>query len=122
FLPESEATIDRVLRELAGEPTLGESMHARPQEPRSKAGELYELGPHRLLCGDATNAEDVELLMAGERPALVATDPPYGVSVDHGWRDGLRQPRASARRGGSANDDPADCTYAFAPTDAPAAL
>src|SRR5438105_636604 len=87
FLPESEATIDRVLRELAGE-TAVEPAHARPEQPRSKRGELYQLGPHRLLCGDATSASDVQLLLAGERAALLATDPPYGIGVDHGWRGG----------------------------------
>lgn len=121
FLPETEATIDRVLREFPGEPVLVEPTHARPQEPRSKPGELYELGPHRLLCGDATKLADVEALMAGEPAALLATDPPYGVSVDHSWRDGVRQPRGSARQGGIANDDRADWTEAFELTDAPVA-
>jgi DNA modification methylase len=120
LLPETEATIDQVLRELAGaqpaEPAL-----ERPSEPRSRAGELYELGPHRLLCGDATDAEQVALLMGGESAALMATDPPYGVNVDHGWRDGLRQRRGSARAGRLANDDRCDWREAFLLTAAPVA-
>lgn len=47
-------------------------------EPQSVLGEVYELGPHRLLCGDATNPEHAELLMQGERAALLFTSPPYG--------------------------------------------
>tara|TARA_R110000824_G_scaffold86945_2_gene214731 strand:+ start:1612 stop:2835 length:1224 start_codon:yes stop_codon:yes gene_type:complete len=50
-------------------------------EPLSALGDLWTLGDHRLLCGDATVAEDVERLMAGEEAALVFTDPPYGVDI-----------------------------------------
>ena len=52
-------------------------------------GDLYLLGDHRLLCGDATSAEDVARLLDGARPRLLATDPPYGVSLDPTWRDHL---------------------------------
>ena len=43
-------------------------------------GDLWTVGKHRLLCGDATKAEDVERLMDGKRANLIVTDPPYGVS------------------------------------------
>ena len=43
-------------------------------------GDLWTVGRHRLLCGDATKAEDVERLMGGKRANLIVTDPPYGVS------------------------------------------
>jgi DNA modification methylase len=49
-------------------------------EARSKRGELYQLGNHRLLCGDSTNKGDVERLMNGESADLLLTDPPYGLS------------------------------------------
>lgn len=52
-----------------------------PEEPKACLGELWTLGEHRLLCGDATNVEHVERLMAGEKADMVFTDPPYGVSV-----------------------------------------
>ncbi len=45
-----------------------------------KSGDLWTLGDHRLLCGDATKKEDVERLMDGNKAALMATDPPYGVA------------------------------------------
>ncbi len=47
--------------------------------PRSQRGEVYELGPHRLMCGDATSAEDVARLLGGESADLTLTDPPYGI-------------------------------------------
>ena len=43
-------------------------------------GDVWVVGRHRLVCGDATNAEDVALLMDGKRANLIVTDPPYGVS------------------------------------------
>ena len=45
----------------------------------SKLGEVYQLGRHRLMCGDATKSEDVEKLMDGKKADMVFTDPPYGV-------------------------------------------
>ena len=51
-----------------------------PEEAVSRLGEIYQLGDHRLMCGDSTKAEDVSRLMAGTKADLVFTDPPYGVS------------------------------------------
>ncbi len=48
-----------------------------PENPVSRTGDLWTLGEHRLLCGDATSPDDVARLMGGEKAALVATDPPY---------------------------------------------
>jgi DNA modification methylase len=120
FLPESESAIEQVLRELGGGETE-ERVPAAGRVPRSKPGELYELGPHRLVCGDATNPEHVALLMGGERAVLLATDPPYGVRLDHGWRDGVRQGPGSARAGELLNDDRADWRDAYLLTEAPVA-
>lgn len=50
-------------------------------EPVSKLGEVYQLGRHRLMCGDATKIEDVERLMSGQKANMVFTDPPYGISI-----------------------------------------
>jgi hypothetical protein len=60
-----------------------------PDEPYVRPGDLYALGDHRLLCGDATSAVDVARLLDGATPTLLATDPPYGVSLDPTWRDGV---------------------------------
>lgn len=48
-----------------------------------KSGDLWQIGEHRLLCGDSTKREDVERVVAGETIDAVATDPPYGVGVDY---------------------------------------
>ena len=114
LLPETEATIFGVLRELGGGDTSEEQLPALPVVARSKPGEIYQLGLHRLACGDATDAGLVAELLAGESPFLLATDPPYGIGLDHGWRDGVRQPSGSARAGKLANDDRADWREAFA--------
>lgn len=52
-----------------------------PAEPKSKYGDLYQLGRHRLMCGDSTKVDDVEKLMNGNKADLLLTDPPYGVSI-----------------------------------------
>lgn len=60
-----------------------------PEEPYVKPGELYGLGDHRILCGDATDPAAVARLLDGATPTLLATDPPYGVQLDQTWRDGV---------------------------------
>ncbi|MBY7736734.1 site-specific DNA-methyltransferase [Paenibacillus sp. P2(2022)] len=52
------------------------------KEPETRRGEVWQLGRHRLVCGDATNPDDVALLMDGAKAALVVTDPPYNVAVE----------------------------------------
>lgn len=52
-----------------------------PKEPKTKRGEIYLLGKHRLMCGDATDSGDVEMLMAGKKAGMCFTDPPYNVSI-----------------------------------------
>ncbi|KKN17529.1 hypothetical protein LCGC14_0964860 [marine sediment metagenome] len=53
-----------------------------PEDPYVKLGDLWQLGDHRVLCGDCTKQEDVERLMEGQLAQLVVTDPPYGVEYD----------------------------------------
>lgn len=52
------------------------------KEPITKKGDLYKLGEHRLLCGDATIIDDVEKLMDGQKADMVFTDPPYSVNYE----------------------------------------
>ncbi len=74
-------------------------------EPDSKLGEVYELGRHRLMCGDSTKKEDVQKLMAGAKADMVFTDPPYGVDYVSRVDKDKRKPW-----GGIQNDDLKDDT------------
>lgn len=49
------------------------------EEPKSKLGDIYQLGRHRLMCGDSTKAEDVSALMGDDKADMVFTDPPYNI-------------------------------------------
>jgi DNA modification methylase len=68
---------------------LDEALAEATRNPRSKLGDLWVLGDHRLLCGDSTDPVAVARLLDGAEPRLLATDPPYGVSYDASWRDGV---------------------------------
>jgi DNA modification methylase len=92
-----------------------------PTTPVTRPGDLWLLGPrkghpqHRVLCGDATASKDTTRLLAGQQlPALMVTDPPYGVGLEPGWReDAGLNPRT--RQGGKvANDDRIDWSEAWA--------
>jgi ParB-like chromosome segregation protein Spo0J len=85
----TDAELDRLL---AGEGEGGgrEGEDDIPEAPAiatSHPGDLWILGRHRLLCGDATVAPDVERVLAGVAPQLMVTDPPYGVEYDPAWRN-----------------------------------
>lgn len=55
---------------------------AIPEEPKSKFGDVYRLGNHRLMCGDSTDKTTVEMLMNGAKADMVLSDPPYGMRLD----------------------------------------
>src|SRR5699024_10527023 len=57
-----------------------------PKEPKAKYGQIYQLGRHRLMCGDSTKEEDVAKLMNGEKADIVFTDPPYGYEYQSNMR------------------------------------
>jgi len=58
-----------------------------PENPVSRVGDLWLCGKHRVLCGDATNADPVAKLLGDRKPLLMVTDPPYGIELDSEWRD-----------------------------------
>ena len=55
---------------------------ALPEDPKSKVGEVYKLGRHRVMCGDSTNGDHVATLMDGALADMLLTDPPYNVDYE----------------------------------------
>jgi DNA modification methylase len=53
-----------------------------PEEPKTRLGDIYQLGNHRLMCGDSTSIDAVDELMDGQKADMVFTDPPYGMRLD----------------------------------------
>ena len=78
--------IDSLLLSLDGDLNADAAPPA-PASPVSRTGDLWLLGPHRVLCGDATSAEAVARLLGERQPRLMVTDPPYGIELDSEWRD-----------------------------------
>lgn len=60
-------------------------------EPKSKLGEIYQLGRHRLMCGDSTDADAVSELMDGKKADMVFTDPPYGYKYESNYQEKHKQ-------------------------------
>ncbi len=86
---------------------------ALPDAPISRERDVWVLGRHRLVCGDATDADVVATALAGVRPHLMVTDPPYGVLYDPAWRNraGISD---TQRIGVVENDHRADWREAWA--------
>ncbi len=53
-----------------------------PEEPKTKPGDIYQLGNHRLMCGDSNDVNSIDLLLNGIVPNAIVTDPPYGIGID----------------------------------------
>ena len=101
-------------------PESADAVPVLPVTPVSQPGDLWLCGPHRVLCGDATDRAAVERSLGGLKPILLVTDPPYGISLDSEWRDraGLnggisgaqahRTPaaKAAAKKAGNARAEP----------------
>lgn len=116
-----DAALQEMLSELAKDNglTYGTQEPATAPEPEidraeelqkkwgTELGQLWQIGNHRLLCGDSTAPQDVERVLAGAKPHLMVTDPPYGVGYKPEWRnDALGE--ANRAVGEVANDDKAD--------------
>ena len=104
--------LDELLRQNGADPREDE-VPPVPDVPVSRPGDVWLLGPHRLICGDATDATIVARVLNGVTPHLMVTDPPYGVSYDPEWRN--RAGASETKRVGKVmNDDRADWRAAWA--------
>jgi DNA modification methylase len=83
-----------------------------PEQPVSVRDDVWIMGRHRLICGDSTDADDVAKVLAGVKPNLMVTDPPYGVEYDPAWRRKLGDGKDLAT-GKVLNDDRADWREAW---------
>ena len=95
----SEKDVDKLIAE-GNEPSIERladgdedddaSLEEVPETPDSQRGEVYQLGPHRLMCGDATAVTDLDRLLDGVQADLLWTDPPYNVGYEGKTKKKLR--------------------------------
>lgn len=106
------------LDELLNEETAGltdpDAVPETPAEPVTVLGDVWVLGRHRIICGDCTDGAVVQKVLAGVKPHLMVTDPPYGVKYDAAWRGRAGVGSAGAATGKVLNDDRADWREAWA--------
>ncbi len=96
---------------LAGDDPEADVELGKEEEATTKLGDLYELGPHRLICGDSTDPSCVDRVLDGNEPVLMVTDPPYGVSYDASWRSAAG--KGSRAKGKVENDDKVDWRISY---------
>ncbi|WP_441268812.1 site-specific DNA-methyltransferase [Bradyrhizobium sp. 215_C5_N1_1] len=102
---ELSAALSRVKAGLIDEDEVPELTEVAVSRP----GDIWQLGPHRVACGDSRDTGTVQPLFADVVPHLMVTDPPYGVEYDPQWRH-RRGVNKSARKGKIKNDEIADWT------------
>jgi DNA modification methylase len=85
-----------------------------PAIPVTRPGDVWTLGRHRLMCGDATSKADVAACLGPVQPQLMVTDPPYGVAYDPSWRAYADINKNRGKLGKVANDHRADWREAWA--------
>jgi DNA modification methylase len=113
---------EKILGDLLNDPTEGltdpDETPELPEEPVSVLGDVWQLGNHRIVCGDCTDADVVAKALDGVRPHLMVTDPPYGVEYDANWRNEVDRangkPSGGRAIGKVENDNNADWREAFA--------
>ena len=84
------------------------------ENPVSRLGDVWILGSHRLICGDCTEVDVVKRVLAGVKPNLMVTDPPYGVNYDPKWRAEAGVNKNRAKMGEVLNDNRDDWREAWA--------
>lgn len=110
----------QTLNDLIGTPNTGRDPEETPPVPvipTSVLGDVWQCGRHRVICGDATSANDVGRLLGDVKPMLMVTDPPYGVEYDPNWRNEADRangkPYGASAVGKVTNDDRADWREAW---------
>lgn len=86
----SQFGFDTILQEEAREAEEDDYEVNPPEEPKAKLGDIYQLGRHRLMCGDSTDAESVYQLCQDGQVDMLLTDPPYGVDYTGKTKDALK--------------------------------
>jgi len=90
------------------------------KESKVKRGDIWQLGEHRIMCGDSTNIDDVAKLMNGEKADMVFTDPPYGVDYDGGHAvKGVRREKLKNDGTPDIYNDTLPIIYMFSKKDTP---
>ena len=116
------ADLDELLADIekeeaaAAEPKADKDAAFEPQSEHSiEAGQIYVMGEHRIACGDSGDRALVKRLLGKRKPAIMVTDPPYGVEYDPAWREeaGLSEEGALRLTGTVANDDEADWRHVW---------
>lgn len=110
---------DRELQKLLSDDAEMERAEETPEPPANPVtveGDVWLLGNHRIICGDSTKADVVDKVLAGVKPHLMVTDPPYGVKYDASWRDDRmgKTGVTGTAKGKVLNDDRADWREAWA--------
>ena len=82
FTPEQIEALSVLTESILEGETDEDSVPEPPKEPKSKLGDIYELGHHRLMCGDSISIDDVDKLMDSKKADMVFTDPPYNVAFN----------------------------------------
>jgi len=86
-----EQEIEDLMTEFHQEEPNDDIIPELPKEPESKLGDIYKLGDHKIICGDATKKEDIDKLMDGARADLIFTDPPYNIGFSYNkYKDKLK--------------------------------
>jgi hypothetical protein len=107
--------LEKVLRNLGSNGrTDPDSVPELPDQPVTRAGDVWLLGDHRVGCGDSTSAADSSEILRGSQPHLMVTDPPYGVGYDPAWRVERNHSAGKLAQGKVLNDDRADWREAYA--------
>lgn len=79
----SQFGFDTILQEESREAEEDDYEVNPPEEPKAKLGDIYQLGRHRLMCGDCTIGENIDKLLDGKTARITITSPPYGVGKDY---------------------------------------